>query len=63
MVKIKKALPIINKYDHIDLFLDENDAGKKATASLMEVFPKCLDQGYSFNPYKDLNEFLMEKLG
>lgn len=63
LVNINKAIPILKKYKHVDLFLDQDPAGKSASKNLTETFPQCLDQGSSIYPFKDLNEYLVEGLG
>lgn len=63
LVNIKRAIPILEKYEHVDLFLDQDMAGKNATKNLTETFPQCLDQGNSIYPFKDLNEYLVEGMG
>ncbi|ERM83066.1 hypothetical protein P872_06220 [Rhodonellum psychrophilum GCM71 = DSM 17998] len=59
LVNINKAIPILKKYEHVDLFLDQDKAGKNASKNLTETFPQCLDQGNSIYPFKDLNEYLI----
>jgi 5S rRNA maturation endonuclease (ribonuclease M5) len=63
LVNINKAIPILKKYEHVDLFLDQDKAGKSASKNLTDTFPQYLDQGHSIFPYKDLNEYLVEGLG
>jgi hypothetical protein len=60
LVNIPKALQIFKKYEHVDLFLDQDEAGKKASRSIQEVHPICQDLGNSIYPFKDMNEYLTE---
>lgn len=65
LANLKSALPEIQKYRNVNLFLDRDKAGIAATKTLMESLPTCRDQTECFSPYKDLNEFWIgrEKMG
>jgi len=51
----------ISNYEKIILMLDNDHAGKKATQQLQGQFPQAIDQSYTYNNYKDLNEKLMNE--
>src|SRR5690606_20398340 len=57
---LNDALSIIEKYNHVNLYLDRDEAGRKATQLLTETFSSCKDLSSISLPYKDLNEYLVE---
>lgn len=65
LVNLNGAFQEIKKYGQVELFLDRDKAGKEAARNLMDTLPQCVDQSGLFLPYKDLNEYWMnrEKLG
>ena len=50
---------IIEKYDGINLALDNDEAGEKWTQYLTSIFPKALDKRNCFAGFKDINEKLI----
>ena len=65
-VIILNSLAFINKirdhlinYENIRLYLDNDSAGDKATAKILELFKNATDERDSFKNYKDLNEKLI----
>jgi hypothetical protein len=61
LANLKGAMPEIQKYGQVDLFLDRDEAGKEATEELMQSLPQCHDQSKLFLPYQDLNEYWMNR--
>lgn len=59
---LPKAIPFLGKYSEINLYFDNDIAGKNGTLELQHVFPTAKDCSklYSDN-FKDLNEFLINK--
>lgn len=57
-----KAIEMVKEYKVIHLLLDNDNAGDKATATLMEALPQAKDDRNFFNPDNDINEFLQHKL-
>lgn len=57
-----KAIDMAKEYKVIHLLLDNDNAGDKATATLMEALPQAKDDRNFFNPDNDINEFLQRKL-
>ncbi len=53
--RIKKLIP---EYPEVQLFLDNDPAGEKATSELLNLFANCRDQRDSYKDYGDLNEKL-----
>lgn len=60
LTNMNNAFPIIEKYNQVNLYLDQDNAGRKATNLLVDVFPNCKDLSSITLPYKDLNEYLVE---
>src|SRR5690606_310131 len=57
---LNDAFPIIEEYNQVNLYLDRDDAGRKATLLLLDTFNHCQDLSSISLPYKDLNEYLLE---
>ncbi len=56
---LNKSKSVINGYDEVLLFLDNDKAGKRATAELIGAgLSKCIDMSGEYSEYKDLNESL-----
>jgi DNA primase len=55
--RIKGLLP---EYDRVLLYLDNDAAGKKATASLLQLYDHIADCSDSYSGYGDLNEKLKD---
>lgn len=56
------ALDILKGYDHVCCFLDNDDAGRKATEEIRRRCVNVTDKAVHYLPYKDLNEFLQFRL-
>lgn len=57
---LSRALPIIQTYQKCFAFLDNDDAGLKATNQIQEVIP-TKPMNYLYTNYKDFNDFLTSK--
>ena len=49
-----------NKYKSVNLYLDNDQAGKKNAEELLQYYPNIKDQSHRYKNYKDLNERLMQ---
>ena len=57
--EVRQLLPYLKDYDSIHCYLDNDDAGKTATKTIMKSFPdKAVDESYRYKGYNDLNDFL-----
>ena len=56
-----KALPFLDNYETIELYLDRDEAGRKTTAFFLNGNPKCIDKSEFYTDEKDLNAWLMKK--
>ncbi|MBD3631281.1 toprim domain-containing protein [Cyclobacterium sp.] len=61
LANLKKALHEIQKYRQVNLFLDRDKAGRAATEELKHSLTESIDESKVFHPYKDLNEYWMNK--
>ncbi|MCD0477455.1 toprim domain-containing protein [Chryseobacterium sp. LC2016-29] len=50
---------IEQSYKSVQLYLDNDNAGDKATLELQSIFPNAQDQRLLYSKFKDVNEFLM----
>lgn len=55
---IKNIETLINNYELVHLYLDNDAAGREATSYLTEKHNAIIDQSESFKDHKDLNTFL-----
>jgi hypothetical protein len=57
---ISKALTVLEKYDDIHCFLDNDAAGSKATELIKRVHPlSTIDERFRYGDCKDLNDYLI----
>ena len=57
--EVKQLIPFLKEYDSVHCFLDNDDAGKTATRSIVRAYPnKAVDQSHRYRGYNDLNDFL-----
>lgn len=54
---ITKKLSVLENYQTIELYLDNDTAGNKYTKIIQEAFPNSIDFRGTFKGYKDLNEW------
>ncbi|WP_353148607.1 toprim domain-containing protein [Chryseobacterium sp.] len=59
---LKKAMEELARYPEINLFLDNDNAGKKCRDTIMEAFPHARDFSHIYAAHKDLNQYLVEKI-
>ena len=58
---LNRSKSILKGYNEVLLFLDNDDAGKKASSDLIEFDPiRGKDMSMQYSDYKDLNDFLMK---
>lgn len=56
---INKACPVVGQYEYIHCYLDNDDAGHKATEKLVTLYhSKVIDESHSYHPHNDLNDML-----
>jgi len=57
---LTKSKALIKEYNEVLLFLDNDEAGKKATAELIGAgLSKCFDMSIEYSEFKDLNDSLV----
>ncbi|RXG28466.1 toprim domain-containing protein [Leeuwenhoekiella marinoflava] len=55
-----RALPYFDHYKLVELYLDQDEAGRKATANFLNSTSKCIDKSEFYTAEKDLNAWLMK---
>ena len=58
---LSKAMPLLERAETIYSYLDNDDAGQKATQKMIDVGLNVLDQSKIYGLYKDFNEYLNKK--
>lgn len=63
VVNLPKALPFLERHAVIHTFLDNDEAGRKATAELKRSCPNStiVDQSAFYRQYKDVNKYLQAR--
>ena len=59
---IFKIEKIIDSYEKIELYFDNDEAGNRATNEVKQLNPHVEDYRTLYQNYKDLNDFIMSKL-
>lgn len=58
--EVKLLLPYLKAYDSIHCYLDNDDAGRTATKTVMKAYPDAaVDESIRYKGYNDLNDFLV----
>ncbi|MFD2826219.1 toprim domain-containing protein [Leeuwenhoekiella polynyae] len=55
-----RALPYFDHYKIVELYLDQDEAGRKTTAFFLNSTSKCIDKSEFYTAEKDLNAWLMK---
>ena len=55
---LKKGIELIKYYSEVNIYLDNDNAGKKATAEIKKIFPQSKDKSFIYSNFKDLNDLL-----
>jgi DNA primase len=58
---VQKAMKIMDSYTLIDLYLDNDSAGKKTTKKLIKYSKNCIDRSGLYTGFKDVNEWLIHR--
>ncbi len=57
----QKALPILEQYQAINLYLDRDTSGKNVTREALAISPKYQDKSGLYQLHKDLNEWFVHQ--
>ena len=57
-----KLEKIIENYEKIELYFDNDEAGNRATNEVKQLNPHVEDYRTLYQNYKDLNDFIMSKI-
>jgi DNA primase len=60
---LKRAMKRIERFKHVELYLDNDKAGKEATAWLMQNHRGCIYKSYLYGNYNDINEMWIRRNG
>ena len=52
---VEKTLGLLDSYELVKLYLDNDNVGKSAAGLLMEQGPNCRDMSYVYKDFKDVN--------
>ena len=58
---LSKVAPRLGRYQMVESFLDNDEAGRKALDVLKQFCPKVIDLSALYRDYKDLNEWLIRQ--
>lgn len=61
VANLAKALPFIASHELVYTYLDNDEAGRKATAELKAVCRNLSDQSVYYRPHNDLNDYLRSR--
>ena len=59
---LKKSIEYLKNYSAINLFLDNDTAGKKCKSLIIKSFPEAKDHSDIYSNHKDMNELLMHRI-
>lgn len=61
VMNLSKAVPFIASHEQVYAYLDNDDAGRKATADLKTACRSLSDQSIHYRPHNDLNDYLRSR--
>lgn len=61
LANLKGAMAEIKKYHQVELYLDRDKAGMEASENIKLALPHWLDPGKFMMPFKDLNDYWMNR--
>lgn len=56
---VNRILDTCRHYEQVELYLDNDPAGDRATGLILQAYGQASDQRFWYRDYKDLNEFLV----
>ena len=59
---LPKLIPTLHPYTMIESLLDNDEAGDRATKQLFDAGLPVKDMRACYTPYKDVNEYLVQRL-
>jgi len=59
---LKRGIEVLQGYEKINLFLDNDRAGNEATKKIRDEFPFSKDKRWIYSGFKDFNELLISKI-
>lgn len=63
VINVGKALPVIDSYDRVFTYLDNDVPGQKATEVIVGINESSvIDMSFYYHPHNDLNDYLCEQI-
>lgn len=59
---VDRALPVLQRYEHPALFLDNNKAAVASTQQIKAALPSAQSFNHLYSPHDDLNEYLTQNI-
>ncbi|AEE19101.1 Toprim domain-containing protein [Dokdonia sp. Hel_I_63] len=59
---LEKAFPIIREFENVALYLDRDEAGRKATSKLLNRHTNTIDRSDLYTDYHDLNDWIVNRV-
>jgi DNA primase (bacterial type) len=59
VTNLPKAIDLLKGYKEIHTYLDNDEAGKKATLAITQTYPNTVDHSTNYATNKDLNDYLI----
>ena len=57
--EVRELLPYLKEYDSIHCYLDNDEAGRTATKTIVKSYPDAaVDESHRYKGYNDLNDCL-----
>jgi len=58
---LHRAMDLLQHYNHIHCFLDNDEAGRRTTQTITNSYPdKTIDESHRYHDYDDLNDYLIK---
>lgn len=61
VTNLAKVVPFIASHERVYAYLDNDEAGRKATAELKATCRNLSDQSVHYRPHNDLNDYLRSR--
>src|SRR5690606_29746772 len=62
VVMLQRAMAHVKHIPNIDIYFDNDAAGRSATKMLQQVAPHAVDRSHLYEKFKDYNDYLQEDL-
>jgi DNA primase len=59
VVNVPNAIEVMAKYNDVRLYLDNDNGGKTAVATILQSIPYAQDKSYTYADYNDVNDYII----